>query len=261
MTNSTLLSFDVEEFDFPRERGVEISLEQGIKISSVGVEKILKLLEKNKIRATFFVTGNFAKENPLLVKKIFESKNEIAAHGFDHFSPKETDPKNAKKVLEKITKKRISGYRQPRMFKIKNENLKNSGYKYDSSLNPAFIPGRYNNLKTPRRPFKKEGIIELPTSAATPLRIPLFWLSLHLFPKHFYLFLAKSCLKRQGYFTTYFHPWEFTNFGGFKVPFYIRKNSGDKLVARLDFLIKKLKKSNIKFLTYSEYLKELGYEI
>ena len=254
--NSVLLSFDIEEFDFPKEKGEEISLEKGVRISSIGTEKILNVLEKNNVHGTFFVTGNFAKENPKLVKKIFSGKNEIAAHGVDHFSPKTSDPKNAKKILEKTIGSKISGYRQPRMFKISARDLKTAGFNYDSSLNPAFIPGRYNNLKTPRTPFKKEGIIIIPTSAATPLRVPLFWLSLHLFPKSFYFSLVKSSLKHQNYFTTYFHPWEFTNFGSFKMPFYIKKNSGEKLVARLDWLIKKLKKQNVEFLTYSEFIKE-----
>ena len=41
-----LLSFDVEEFDFPRERDGEISLEGGIKVSSSGLVKILELLRR-----------------------------------------------------------------------------------------------------------------------------------------------------------------------------------------------------------------------
>ena len=62
--NKILLSFDVEEFDLPREHGGEISLEEGVKVSSDGLSKILELLERCEVRATFFVTGNFAKINP-----------------------------------------------------------------------------------------------------------------------------------------------------------------------------------------------------
>ena len=36
-----LLSFDVEEFDLPKEHGGEISLEEGVKVSAEGLEKIL----------------------------------------------------------------------------------------------------------------------------------------------------------------------------------------------------------------------------
>ena len=258
--NKILLSFDLEEFDFPREKGFKISLEEGVKISSVGAEKILKILEKHNIKATFFTTGNFAQENKKLVKKIANLGHEISAHGVNHFEPRITDPKNSKIILEKIIGKKISGYRQPRMFKIDPFKLEKAGFKYDSSLNPAFIPGRYNNFKTPRLPFKKANLIEIPTSTATSLRIPLFWLSFHLFPKQLYLMLVKSSLKCQNYFTTYFHPWEFTNFGGFKLPWYIRKNSGDKLVKRFDWLIQKLRTKDNIFVTYSNFIKELEDE-
>ena len=257
MQNKVLLSFDIEEFDLPREHGAEISLEDGVKVSSEGTERILKVLSDKKVKGTFFVTGNFAKTNPKLVKKIAEYGHEIACHGVDHFEPKSSDPEESKKIVEKVIGKKVNGYRQPRMFKISYETLKKCGYKYDSSINPAFIPGRYNNFKTPRTPFKKEGIMEIPTSAATKLRIPLFWLSLHLFPKKFYLKLAKSAQKEQGYFTTYFHPWEFTDLKSNKVvPRYIAKNSGEKLAERLSWLIKKLQDDKNEFITYSELLKE-----
>ena len=59
-------------------------------------------------------------------------------------------------------------------------------------------------------------------------------------------------LKKTGYFATYFHPWEFSELTKYKiVPFYIKHNSGDKLVERLDKLVKKLK--NCEYKTYSEY--------
>lgn len=255
--NKILLSFDIEEFDLPREKGVDISLEKGVKISSMGTEKILKILGKHQVKATFFITGNFARINPKLTKKIKEAGHEIACHGVDHFRPSKTDPENSKKIVERVAGAKVSGYRQPRMFKISYKELKRQGYLYDSSVNPAFIPGRYNNFKVPRHAFVKSDVIEIPASAATFMRIPMFWLALHLFPKRFYLGLAKSVLRRQDYFTTYFHPWEFTDFGGFKAPWYITRNSGDKLAQRLDWLIQKLKTDKNEFMTYCDYVK--GY--
>ncbi len=255
MKNKIMLSFDIEEFDFPRERGGEISLEEGVKRSSEGAEKILQVLADAGVKATFFTTGNFAKTNPKLVQKMAKHGHEIACHGVDHFEPKTSDPRESKKILEKTIGSKVSGYRQPRMFKISYDELARCDYKYDSSVNPAFVPGRYNNFKTPRRPFKKKGVMEVPVSAAGCLRIPLFWLALHNFPKWFYLLLAKKALRQQGYFTTYFHPWEFTNLKEVElVPWYIARNCDDKLVARLAWLIAELKKTGGEFVTYSEFL-------
>ena len=250
-----LLSFDVEEFDFPRERDGEISLEEGIKVSSAGLVKILELLRRSEVKATFFVTGNFARMNPKLVKEIVKDGHEVASHGVDHFEPKKTDIAESRKMIEKVINGKVFGYRQPRMFKISYEELKNSGYEYDSSVNPAFIPGRYNHFDVPRKPFLKKGILEIPTSVATFLRVPLFWLALHLFPLRIYLRLARMAVKKTGYFATYFHPWEFADelMDYKEVPGYIKKNSGDKLVKRLEFLISDLKKSGYSFETYHDF--------
>jgi len=116
--NKVLLSFDVEEFDLPREHGGEISLEEGVKVSSDGLVKILALLRRSEVRATFFVTGNFASSRPDLVKEILKDGHEVACHGVDHFEPRASDIRESKKIVEKVAGVKVAGYRQPRMFKI-----------------------------------------------------------------------------------------------------------------------------------------------
>lgn len=59
-----LLSFDTEEFDGPREHGVDFSLEEGMKVSVVGTNRILDCLKENGVKATFFCTSNFAENAP-----------------------------------------------------------------------------------------------------------------------------------------------------------------------------------------------------
>lgn len=255
-----LLSFDIEEFDLPREKGEVISLEEGIKVSSEGAEKILRVLKENEGKATFFVTGNFALKRPDLVERMRDEGHEVACHGVDHFNPKSTDVREAKKIVEKVVGVSVTGYRQPRMFQIDYKELAKCGYKYDSSVNPAFIPGRYNHLDTPRTPFKQEDILEIPTSVATAMRVPLFWLALHIFPVALYVKMAKMSISKTGYFATYFHPWEFaTVLKKYKVvPGYIKKNSGDELVGRLDRVMREL--SEYEFVTYEEYRAELDKE-
>lgn len=251
---SVMLSFDVEEFDYPRERGEELSIDEGVRVSESGLEKIIKLLDEKKVRATFFCTGNFAKKKSDILKKLLKEGHEIACHGVDHFEPKETDIAESKKIVERMVGTKVIGYRQPRMQRIDYLKMAKSGYKYDSSVNPAFVPGRYNNSRVSKKPFIKEGIYEIPVSVATGMRIPMFWLALHLFPKKMYYSLAKKVLKKNEYFTTYFHPWEFAELSRFKVvPWYIKKNSGDKLINRLGGLIDELKGKEYEFITYKEF--------
>lgn len=254
MCGKVLLSFDVEEFDLPKEHGVDISLTEGLMTSAEGLRRILRVLDETGVKATFFCTGNFAEGQSELVQRIIKSGHEVACHGVDHFRPVTGDIEKSKKIVEKTVGVKAHGYRQPRMQRIDYKELKQYGYRYDSSVNPAFIPGRYNNSKLPKEPFVKNGILEIPTSVATFMRVPMFWLALHLFPKKIYYGLAKRCLKRDGYFATYFHPWEFANLMKFAVvPWYIKKNSGVKLEKRLRGLILDLKGMGGEFITYEAF--------
>lgn len=252
-----LLSFDTEEFDGPREHGVEYSLEEGMKVSVEGTNRILDVLKANDVRSTFFCTGNFAENAPDTMQRIIKEGHEIACHGVDHFEPKETDFRKSKEIIENITGLTVTGYRQPRMFPTIESEIKKAGYRYNSSINPAFIPGRYMNLSTPRTWFMKDGVMQIPSSVTPKLRFPLFWLSLHNLPQGVYHRMVRGVLKHDGYFVTYFHPWEFYELKEhpeFKMPYIIKKNSGKDMVKRLDNLIKMLKGENHKFITYDEFV-------
>ena len=251
-----LLSFDTEEFDVPREHGVEFTLEQGMKVSRFGTLKILDILRSNGVKATFFCTSNFVTNAPDVVERIKSEGHEIACHGCDHWKPEPGDVSESKRIIEERIGVTCHGYRQPRMFPVSDEEIEASGYRYNSSLNPAFIPGRYIHLDIPRTCFMKGKVLQIPASVSPLLRIPLFWLALHNFPQWFYRFLVGRVLKKDGYFTTYFHPWEFyalKEHPEFKIPFIIRNHSGRQLEERLDALIKSLKSKSEKFMTYSEF--------
>ena len=71
-TDMVLLSFDTEEFDVPREHGVDYSLEEGMQVSVTGTNRNLDVLQRNGVRATFFCTGNFATHAPEVMKRIID---------------------------------------------------------------------------------------------------------------------------------------------------------------------------------------------
>ena len=48
------------------------------------IPDMLKILEENSINITFSVTGRWAKENPELVKELYQHNHEIANHGYEH---------------------------------------------------------------------------------------------------------------------------------------------------------------------------------
>jgi peptidoglycan/xylan/chitin deacetylase (PgdA/CDA1 family) len=195
-----LLSFDTEEFDVPREHGVDFTLEQGMAVSKVGTNRILDVLKANKVRATFFCTGNFAENAPEVMARIMAEGHEVACHGVDHWQPKDSDFARSKEIVERVTGRQVYGYRQPRMFSVLESEIKRVGYCYNSSLNPAFIPGRYMHLTEPRTWFMKDGVMQIPASVTPLIRFPLFWLSLHNLPESLYYWMVRRVLRKDGYF-------------------------------------------------------------
>lgn len=251
-----LLSFDTEEFDVPREHGVDFSLDDGMKVSVVGTERILDCLGQNGVRATFFCTGNFAERAPGVMARIVAEGHEVACHGVDHWRPAPSDVERSKQIVERVTGRAVHGYRQPRMFPVSDSEIERAGYSYNSSLNPAFIPGRYMHLSAPRTWFMRGGVMQIPASVTPLLRFPLFWLALHNLPEGLYHALVRRVLRHDGYFVTYFHPWEFYELRQhpeFRMPFYIRRHSGMDMVGRLDRLIKMLKALGQPFVTFTEF--------
>lgn len=256
-----LLSFDTEEFDVPREHGVDYSLEEGMKVSVIGTNRILDVLKRNGVRATFFCTGNFAEHAPEVMRRIMDEGHEVACHGVDHWQPADTDFARSKEIVERVTGQTVYGYRQPRMFPVLESEIRRVGYRYNSSLNPAFIPGRYMHLTEPRTWFMKDGVMQIPASVTPWLRFPLFWLSLHNLPQWLYHRLTRRTLNHDGYFVTYFHPWEFYELKEhpeLKMPFIIRNHSGQQMTERLDSLIKMLKVRSHEFITFNEFAEKVN---
>lgn len=251
-----MLSFDTEEFDIPREQGKVIPFEEKIRVSTDGTNKILDILKETGIHATFFCTTNLLLNAPQLAHRIISEGHEMASHGCDHADPQPQHVIDSKKMLESAYKVKIYGYRQPRMFAVSDETLKEEGYKYNSSLNPAFIPGRYMHLNVSRTAFMQNGILQIPASVTPIFRFPLFWLSAHHLPMWVYEWLVKRTLKHDGYFNTYFHPWEFVKILGipeYGVPYIIGHNAGEPMQKRLAHLINTLKKFGVEFITYNEF--------
>lgn len=254
-----LLSFDTEEFDVPREHGVDYdTLTDGMKVSTFGTNKILDTLKEEGVHATFFCTTNFAQHAPEVINRIIAEGHEVAAHGCDHWSPKPEDVINSKRTLEQLTGKTIYGYRQPRMFPVSDEEIEHQGYTYNSSLNPAFIPGRYMHLTESRIPFMKGNVLQIPASVTPWFRFPLFWLAMHNLPVWLYNKWCRWTHEHDGQFVTYFHPWEFyplAEHPELRMPFIIKNHAGDGMVRRLHELIRMFKAEGAEFITYTEFTK------
>lgn len=114
-----------------------------------GVPRILALLERHEVRATFFVPGYSAERYPQLVRRIADAGHEIAHHGYLHESVRGASPADEAamldrglEALERVTGRRPTGYRAP-MWETTYATpglLLDRGFDYDSSLMDCDLP-------------------------------------------------------------------------------------------------------------------------
>jgi peptidoglycan/xylan/chitin deacetylase (PgdA/CDA1 family) len=109
----------------------------------VGVPRILALLERHGLAATFFVPGYSAHRYPRVVRAIAEAGHEIAHHSYFHENTIGMDEKTEAamldlglKALNDVAGVRPAGYRAP-MWEMNFHTpklLAERGFRYDSSL-------------------------------------------------------------------------------------------------------------------------------
>lgn len=251
-----LLSFDIEEFDMPSEYGKNIPFERQISVSAEGTKIILDILQQNKVPATFFSTVVFALNRKDLVSRIVQEGHELASHGYFHSSFEEKHLLESRRELERISSSVVSGFRMPRMKPVNDEAIQQAGYKYNSSLNPVYLPGRYNNFSKPRTLFYNGGVAQLPASATPIIRFPLFWLSFHNTPLWIYKAACSRTMNYDRYLNIYFHPWEFTDLTDpdFGLPRYVSKKSGQEMADRFCVWIVWMKKKGYAFNTIQKFI-------
>ncbi len=241
MNRYVLLSFDVEEFDMPLEYNFAISAGEQMEVGKKGLDAIQPVLSDPAIISTLFTTANFAIQYPDAIKQL-GNQHEIASHTFYHSAFEDADLLKSKNKLEEISGKTVTGLRMPRMRKVSVEEVKKAGYEYDSSINPTYLPGRYNNFHLPRTRYTEKGLIRIPASVSPVIRMPLFWLSFKNLPYALFKMFAMQTLKKDGYICLYFHPWEFTDIEHYGLPGFTKKDNGEPLLEKLNRLITDLKK-------------------
>jgi peptidoglycan-N-acetylglucosamine deacetylase len=165
--------------------------------SKVGIEyglrRLLELLRKHDITATFFVPGEVVENQREPLKLILQGGHELGCHGLTHDKDEFLLPydqqfqriKEATRLLEKGTGHRPRGFRAPclRTNGVTVRALEALDYVYDSSVLPGIVPGYYGELTLKLKPYvpsnfsikggARSRIWELPVSVNPFLRIPL----------------------------------------------------------------------------------------
>jgi polysaccharide deacetylase family protein (PEP-CTERM system associated) len=227
------LSIDLEDWHHPELLRGHVRGDPQPQIGD-STDRILHLLDRFGVKATFFILGEVAAKDPELVRLIHRSGHEIASHGMSHRRLGDLSPADLHGELrtfghlvrdilgEDIP---IRGFRAP-TFSLDNSTrfalpcLAENRYLYDSSVFPApnFLYGvkdapcsiyrpDFNDL---RKTDESSPIVEFPLTvyALGRVRIPVsggFYLRALPYP------LIRRLLReinRTRPFVLYFHPWE-----------------------------------------------------
>lgn len=200
---------------------------------SQNIEKVLKILDKSKVTATFFALGYVAENFPEIIERIKRNGHELASHGYSHKliykqSPEEFEDDLLKsvRILERITGEKILGYRAPYFSIVKETSwaidiMEKIGLKYDSSIFPikTYLYGVPESPRHPYRPSKQDitsndsnrNFIEFPLSTYN-----FFGFNIPISGGFYLRFLPYWIVKRgikkinkNGYpAIIYIHPWE-----------------------------------------------------
>jgi polysaccharide deacetylase family protein (PEP-CTERM system associated) len=192
---------------------------------SIGVHKILEILDRYDTKATFFVLGYVADREPDLVRKIHDRGHEIASHGYYHnYVHRQTpdefekDLKRSVHILENLTGKKIQGFRASSFSIDKRtwwtfEILDRTGILYDSSIMPAqtVYYGLENANRYPHKIDPQLNIVEVPPSVISVLgkRLPVLGgFPLRFFPDRWNDFIVRQHNRKGQRAHVYLHPWE-----------------------------------------------------
>ena len=188
---------------------------------------LLKLLELNNVKATWFVLGWVADKYPELVQEIFSSGHEIACHSFYHRRVDQLSKDEFKRDTEKAISAIIKaignppfGYRAP-SWSINNKNswafemLADFGFLYDSSIFPI-KHDIYGWPNGPRLEFKMQfdngkTLYELPATTYRLIgkNIPVAGGGYFRHSPYWYSKAVIKKLNRAGQPAIfYIHPWE-----------------------------------------------------
>ncbi len=252
-----LLSFDVEEFDAPLDRGVDVPPEAQLRIGGAGFARLLDLLDEMDVTATLFITANLALTHPALVKRA-ALRHEVGSHGFWHRTLEEADLAASRRALRELSGQEVLGFRRARLQPTETGAILAAGYRWDSSENPIWLPGRYNNLRKPRRLYRRGELVELPVSAAPITRFPLFWLAMKNAPMALIRAASAACLRHDGYLNVFWHPWEFLDLSDSGLPRYMRSPDGEAMCERLRRYVAWLR-PRASFQSISDFLRSRGH--
>lgn len=144
------------------------------------VENMLCCLQERDVKLSVFVVGKLLDKFPQIIRLFEQYGAEFHGHSFSH-DPNATDSEEeiqlCRDIFVRYFGKPPLGYRAPdgRITPQGIKNLEKAGYKFDASIFPSYYPNPFKYLfrKSRVHVYPDSGMIEIPNTPVSPLRIML----------------------------------------------------------------------------------------
>jgi polysaccharide deacetylase family protein (PEP-CTERM system associated) len=186
--------------------------------------RLLELLDRRGVQATFFVLGWVAERAPELIREVAAAGHEIACHGYHHHRLGYLDPARldadlgkAMPLLRELSGAPIEGYRAPSFSLTKQTMwavpvLERHGLRWDSSVFPFGGHPEYGIADAPLEPYTiGDRLLELPMSVVEfgGRRLPCTGGGyFRLYPYILSRWFLNAINRSNKPFVFYLHPWE-----------------------------------------------------
>ena len=160
-----------------------------------GLPAILGLLADHGAKATLFVSGGVLPQCAARIREAADAGHEIASHGASHPRRYDTlppdrvrqDVRASARALEDAVGARVAGFRAPRFRPPPGlpAVLRECGMEYDSSVSTSWLHARPQGVPASAEPFPWDGMLEVPVSSFSRLRLPLglLWVDAARWPR------------------------------------------------------------------------------
>ena len=194
-----------------------------------GLPRLLDVLDRRRVRATFFTTGEVARKYPKAIEDLVARGHELACHGMTHTAFTEIDRSAAKReiegsaaILREFTS--VTSFRAP-YLKFPEEYvplLVDANFELDSSIAKYKRRPRPSPRPSPDAQAQAHQIRRVPASlTSSALRIPKLL-------RETYLRLLSEPV------VLFVHPWEFVDLRKERIRYDCRFRTGDTALACID---------------------------
>lgn len=176
-----------------------------------GIWRILKILDANKVKATFLTCGGIAERYPEAVQAIVSRGHEVAGHGYHHETARDLSKEEETDVIKRTTEmirsragKRSVGWRSCTQSPNSLELLIGQGYLWNSNSFSYDLPFVWEQegqklVELPRHPFG-DGRIYGHRDSGNPNDALIVW-------KSFFDELYEESKSTPGFCPFQFHPY------------------------------------------------------